>query len=259
MNSHTPTDSRDAAVDTAPAPFNLRSRFITAVVVKLSGPVGEPFYSALDLMIRQAPHFFVGAPLVIDVELASSLQDKADFLRLAREMRNRRLFAIGIQNGTEEQSVAASHAGLLALQGGRDTALEAKRPKDRTAQAPDSTKVPDPPQDPAKVETLIVTDPVRSGQRVFAGNGDLIVVNSVSAGAELVAHGNIHVYGAMRGRALAGVNGDTAARIFCQSLEAELIAISGLYKTSDDFDPSVLKQRTQAYLQDDTLCLDILK
>lgn len=246
------------AADPIPAAFNLRSRFITAVVVKLAGPVGEPFYQALDLMMRQAPHFFVGAPLVIDVQLAPTLQDKADFLRLAREMRNRRLFAIGIQNGTEQQSVAASHAGLLALAGGRDAALDQTSRPDRVgkdAADPDAT----PPQSDYIAETLIVTEPVRSGQRICADRGDLIVVSSVSPGAELVAHGNIHVYGPLRGRALAGVNGDMRARVFCQSFEAELIAIAGLYQTSDDFDPAVLKHRTQAFLQDDTLCVESFK
>lgn len=250
------------AADPVPPAFHLRSRFITAVVVKLAGPVGDAFYRALDQMMRQAPHFFVGAPLVIDVQLAPSLQDKADFLRLAREMRNRRLFAIGIQNGTDAQSVAASHAGLLALAGGRDSALDQTARPDRTesrrtepethAAAPD-----DLPE--ALPETLIVTEPVRSGQRIFADRGDLIVVGSVSPGAELVAHGNIHVYGPLRGRALAGVNGDMGARVFCQSFEAELIAIAGLYQTSDDFDPAVLKQRTQAFLRDDTLCVDPIR
>jgi septum site-determining protein MinC len=236
-----------------PAAFHLRSRFLTAVVLKLAGSVGQAFYDALDLMIRQAPHFFVGAPLVIDVQMAPDLQDKADFLRLAREMRNRRLFAIGIQNGTEAQSVAASHAGLLALQGGRDAAFDtAARPRGGEA-SPDTAPAAAEPDSPG--DALIVTDPVRSGQRVFADRGDLIVVGSVSPGAELVAHGNIHVYGPMRGRALAGVNGNMDARVFCQSFEAELIAIAGLYKTSDNFDPAVLKQRVQAFLRDDTLCI----
>jgi septum site-determining protein MinC len=84
-------------------------------------------------------------------------------------------------------------------------------------------------------------------------------VGSVSPGAELVAHGNIHVYGPMRGRALAGVNGNLSARVFCQSFEAELIAIAGLYQTSDNFDPAVLKLRTQAFLRDETLCVEPFK
>jgi septum site-determining protein MinC len=81
----------------------------------------------------------------------------------------------------------------------------------------------------------------------------------VSSGAELIAHGNIHIYGPLRGRALAGVNGDRNARIFCQNLEAELIAIAGLYRTSDDLGPAVRQQRVQALLRNDTLCVEPLK
>jgi septum site-determining protein MinC len=100
---------------------------------------------------------------------------------------------------------------------------------------------------------------VRSGQRIVAEHGDLVVVASVSSGAELIAHGNVHVYGRLRGRALAGVDGDRTARIFCQSLEAELIAIAGLYKTSDDLGADVARKRVQAFLDDDALCIEVLK
>ena len=107
--------------------------------------------------------------------------------------------------------------------------------------------------------TLLITEPVRSGQRIFADRGDLIVMAPVSSGAELIAHGNIHIYGPLRGRALAGVNGDRTARIFCQNLEAELIAIAGLYRTSDDLGPALRQTRIQAFLKDDTLCVEPLK
>jgi septum site-determining protein MinC len=100
---------------------------------------------------------------------------------------------------------------------------------------------------------------VRSGQQIFAERGDLVVVASVSPGAELIARGNIHVYGTLRGRALAGVHGDSAARIFCEALDAELLAIAGLYKLSDAIDPSLRRQRVQAFLDDGTLCVESLK
>jgi septum site-determining protein MinC len=106
---------------------------------------------------------------------------------------------------------------------------------------------------------LLVTEPVRSGQQIFAERGDLVVVASVSPGAELIARGNIHVYGTLRGRALAGVHGDSAARIFCEALDAELLAIAGLYKLSDAFDPSLRRQRVQAFLDDGTLRVESLK
>jgi septum site-determining protein MinC len=100
---------------------------------------------------------------------------------------------------------------------------------------------------------------VRSGQKIVAERGDLVVCASVGSGAELVAVGNIHVYGALRGRALAGVNGDETARIFCQHLDAELLAIAGLYRTSEDLGPDIRKQRIQAFLQEEKLVVEALQ
>ena len=113
--------------------------------------------------------------------------------------------------------------------------------------------------EPQTSRALLITEPVRSGQQIFAEDGDLIVLASVSSGAELIARGNIHIYGRMRGRALAGVNGDKRARIFCQALDAELIAIAGLYKISDEFPPEARKQRVQVLLKNEELCIEPLK
>jgi septum site-determining protein MinC len=230
-------------------PLQVRGRSFTAVVLRLAEAADEAFYDALDALMRQAPHFFVNAPLVLDLEQASGLEAKADFVKLVRQLRARKLSAVGIQNGTAEQGVAAFGAGLITLQGGRDVPMErGGRPLAAVAKPPEPT-----------VASLVVTEPVRSGQRVFADRGDLVVVAAVGSGAELIAQGNIHVYGPLRGRALAGVNGDRAARIFCQCLEAELVAIAGLYRTSDDLGPSVRSQRVQAFLQDDALRVEPLK
>jgi septum site-determining protein MinC len=218
-------------------------------VLRLAGAADQVFYEALDALMRQAPHFFVNAPLVLDLEQAAELQAKGDFVKLVRALRARRLSVIGIQNGTAEQGVAAFGAGLITLQGGRDVPVErGGRP------VPPAPRAAEP-----AVASVLVTEPVRSGQRIFADRGDLVVVASVGSGAELIAQGNIHIYGPLRGRALAGVNGDRTARIFCQSLEAELIAIAGLYRTSDDLGPAVRQQRVQAFLRDETLCVEPLK
>jgi septum site-determining protein MinC len=238
-----------AGLTVAPMPLQVRGRSFTAVVLRVTTAPDAAFFEALDTLMRQAPHFFVNAPLVLDVEQAQDLDEKADFLKLVRQLRARKLTAVGIQGATPEQGVAAFGAGLMTLQGGREASLErGARP------VPAEVK---PAPEPAA--SLLVTEPVRSGQRIFADRGDLIVMAAVSSGAELIAHGNIHIYGPLRGRALAGVNGDRTARIFCQSLEAELIAIAGLYRTSDDLGPAVRQTRVQAFLQDDTLCVEPLK
>jgi len=229
-------------------PFQIRGRSFTAVVLELAGAADQAFYEALDALLKQAPHFFTNAPFVIDLDKAASLQLNGDFTRLVRELRGRKLSVIGVQNGSMGQNAAALGAGLITLQGGRD--VPAERDGGRAA-APGVAE--------AAPATLLITEPVRSGQRIFADRGDLVVVSSVSSGAELIAQGSIHVYGRLRGRALAGVNGDKTARIFCQSLEAELVAIAGLYRTSDDLGPAVRQQRVQAFLQDERLCLEPLK
>lgn len=236
--------SRRAAV----APFQVRGRFFTAIVLQVAGAPDAAFFQALDAILAQAPHFFTNAPFVLDLNHAPGIDAAFDFAGLMRELRKRRVNLIGVQNGTIAQNRVAVAAGLIALQGGCDIPPDGK---------PGSLPAAEPAEPPAG--TLLVTAPVRSGQRVFAEMGDLVVTGSVGSGAELIARGNIHVYGPMRGRALAGVNGDAAARIFCQCLEAELIAIGGLYRTSDEIDPSWRKRRVQAFLRDGALCIEPLK
>lgn len=327
----------EAAASAIITPLQVRGRSFTAVVLRLTGPADKPFYDSLEALMRQAPHFFINAPLVVDLAEAPEFLDKADFVKLARQLRARKLAVIGIQNGTPEQGVAAFAAGLTTLQGGRDANLErtvrpaafaaekarveaaaeaakeaakeaaqavptgddaakdvaakdgpaksdapqaeavasdpetsdpaktdlatpdAAKPAEKPAEKPADSKPEEPKPAEAGAASVIVTEPVRSGQRIYADRGDLVVMAPVSSGAELIAHGNIHVYGPLRGRALAGVNGDKTARIFCQSLEAELVAIAGLYRTSDDMPADLRNKRAQAFLQDDTLKIEPLK
>lgn len=231
------------------APFQVRGRFFTAIVLQVASAPDAEFYKSLDGILTQAPHFFTNAPFVLDLNTATGIGPTFDFLGLVRELRKRRVTLIGVQNGTIEQNRAALTAGLMTLQGGSDLPPDAKN--GGGAATVDEEEVPR--------GALLITNPVRSGQRVFSDMGDLVVVASVGSGAELIARGNIHIYGRMRGRALAGVNGDQNARIFCQSLEAELIAIGGLYKTSEDIDASLRTRRVQAFLEDGSLRIEPLK
>lgn len=258
---------------TSVAPFQVRGRFFTAVVLQLTRAPDAAFFAAIDTMLAQAPHFFANAPFVLDLDRTAEVGPSFDFIALTREFRNRKITLIGVQNGTIAQNKAALHAGLLTLPSGTDVLPEsrkrdgaakeagpAKASEERKASA-DKTTLPaeSSGSDSAGVPALLVTEPVRSGQRIFAERGDLVVVASVSAGAELIARGNIHVYGPLRGRALAGVNGDSAARIFCQSLEAELIAIAGLYQISDGIEPSLRQRRVQAFLEGGCMRVEPLK
>ncbi len=245
-------------------PLEVRGRFLTAVVLPLTGLADDRFYAGLDALLEKSPHFFADAPLILDVERADGLRTQDDFQALLANLRTRRLTPIGIQNATNGQSAEAAGAGLTTLPAGKTTPMERKprpvpaavRKVEPGANGRSATR---PAGLSAGSANKLIHEPVRSGQRIVAEGGDLVVVASVSSGAELIAHGNVHVYGRMRGRALAGVNGDRSARIFCQSLEAELIAIAGLYKTSEDLGPEVSGKRVQAFLQDDALCIEVLK
>ncbi|CUH39997.1 Septum site-determining protein MinC [Jannaschia seosinensis] len=232
-------------------PFQIRGRFFTAVALRLDARVDDAFLAALDAQISQAPAFFDDAPVVIDLQKVAEILPKPELVRLIDALKGRGLSVFGIQNGTEEQITAARAAGLIPLRGGREVPLE------RTARSSD----PAPKAAPARPEaaTRLITEPVRSGQRIFNDRGDLVVVASVSAGAELIAEGSIHVYGQLRGRALAGVNGDTKARIFCQSLDAELLAIAGLYQTSEGLGSEIRNERVQVFLRDEMLCIEKLR
>jgi septum site-determining protein MinC len=106
--------------------------------------------------------------------------------------------------------------------------------------------------------SLTVTEPVRSGQSLVFPDGDVTVVGSVASGAEIIAGGSIHVYGTLRGRALAGTMGNASARIFCRKLEAELIAIDGFYKTAEDMEPALRGQAVQIWLEGEAIVADIL-
>jgi septum site-determining protein MinC len=269
----------DNAQRASVAPFQVRGRFFTAIVLQMAHAPDAAFFDAVDTMLRQTPHFYANAPFVLDLDRAEDIGPTFDFVGLARELRNRKVTLIGVQNGSIEQNKAALHAGLITLPSGTDVLPDSRKPqgasKGHDTAKPDpainenkkhqdsSPPEPKPRQAPvaaySSATSLLVTEPVRSGQQIFAERGDLVIVASVSPGAELIARGNIHVYGALRGRALAGVHGDNAARIFCETLDAELIAIAGLYKPSEAIDASLRRRRVQAFLDDGTLCVEALK
>ncbi|HLI20435.1 MAG TPA: septum site-determining protein MinC [Stellaceae bacterium] len=284
-------DVSDRTPQTSVAPFQVRGRFFTAIVLQMTRAPDAGFFAALDTMLAQTPHFFANAPFVLDLEHAAEIGPSFDFIGLARDLRNRKIMLIGVQNGTIGQNKAALHAGLITLPSGTNVlpdsrkrngaAKEKEKEKEKETEAaqaqerretgrPESLAEESRGAEAQSAEgqgadadaqgaTMIVADPVRSGQRIFADRGDLVVVASVSPGAELIARGNIHVYGPLRGRALTGVNGDAAARIFCHSLEAELIAIAGLYRISDGIEPALRHRRVQAFLEDGRLRVEPLK
>lgn len=251
------------------APFQLRGNSFTMMVLKVVAPDDPSFFGQLTSKIRQAPNFFRNAPVVLDLEDLDPLPPGFDFVDFVVQLRSYNLIAVGIQGGSPELQALALEAGLPTMPAGR-AVREAEAPRgaegERFGLAPGRAPTDPLPQRavpqaaPADGQrpTLVVTEPVRSGRQVYAARGDLIVLGPVSPGAELLADGNIHVYGTLRGRALAGVSGDRSARIFCQSLEAELVSIAGLYRVSEDLDSTVFRKAVQVWLDDGYLRMDPL-
>lgn len=154
---------------------------------------------------------------------------------------------IGIRGGNPQQNKIAHELCLPVYSNNARNTEVTERQKITPATSINEKSAGQPP-------TKLITHPVRSGQRVYT-QGDLVVLAQVSAGAEIIAEGNIHVYGTLRGRALAGVQGNMEARIFCSILQAELVSIAGNYKISEDLDKTVYNKPVHIYLSNHTLVI----
>ncbi len=202
--------------------------------------------------IAQAPEFFRNSPLLVDLQTLNSHDLEIDPLEIVQLLRKYDFLSIGIRGGTDLQNKAAIK-GNVAVHSSRSSQVSNK------PQHPPKNILPDPPDQGSgsteqPLENKLITQPVRSGQRVYA-KGDLIITATVSAGAEIMAEGNIHVYGSLRGRALAGVQGNTSSRIFCSDLLAELVSIAGNYQVSDELEESIRHKPVQIYLQNQSLII----
>lgn len=251
-----------AAVPADPArpdqPFQIRGNSYTLMTLRLFDPAAPDLFARLREKVEQAPGFFLNAPMVIDVEPIAD-QPAFDLGPLIEGLRQCKLMAVGITGGGEAWNQAALAAGLGVMAAARPAPRPAPKPAPRPdpAAAPEPAATPEPEEDsPAGVR--VVAEPVRSGQQVYAPGADLVVLGPVNRGAEVLADGHIHVYGSLRGRALAGIGGDTTARIFCRSLEAELVAIAGVYKVSDQIQDRLWQQSVQVRLDQDRIEVDAL-
>ena len=206
----------------------LRGRSYVAFVFVPTVPIVD-WLQEIDATIARSPGFFVGRPVVID--LSSVDLSQTGIAHLLTSLQERNIRVLGIE-GVEEARLTQGMPPLLS--GGRHCAVEQSAPK----------KV-----EPKKPASLLLETPVRSGQTVIFPDGDVTVLGSVGSGAEVVAGGSIHIYGALRGRAMAGVNGFSSARIFCQKIEAELLAIDGFYRTAEEIDAALRGQPAQAWLE----------
>jgi septum site-determining protein MinC len=203
--------------------------FVFCPVVPIVGWLEE-----IDATLARSPGFFVGKPVVLDLSAVDLSQTAIAHLVTSLEQRNIRILGI---EGVDAGLVTTSMPPLLT--GGRHCVLTQNETKK--------------PEAKPKPTSLLLESPVRSGQSIVFTEGDVTVLGSVGSGAEIVAGGSIHVYGTLRGRAMAGVNGNSAARIYCQKIEAELLAIDGYYQTAEEINITLRSRPAQAWLDGDTM------
>lgn len=226
--------------------IQLGGRMITVSLLRVLAPSLQAISANLDQRLRVAPSL-AGLPTVLDLENLGSAAAEVDIPGLMALLRARDVSLIGVRDSGDAARGAALAAGLPALK--MDGARMVHRGSDQSAVAPAA---------PAPVRTLTVTQPVRSGQQVYARGADLILLAPVSAGAEVMADGNIHAYGRLRGRAIAGGQGDAAARIYCQRLDAELVAIAGYYRLSEQIGDAERTGPVQIRLEGESLLIEPL-
>jgi len=217
--------------------IRVRGRSFMAFVIAPEPPLAD-WLAELDAQIRRSPGFFEARPVIID--LAALAGPEPGTATLLDDLEKRGISVIDVENAG---AVPGTDPWRRRLVGGR-----AAGEVDLAAAA-----------QPPEPSSLVVTEPVRSGQSITFPKGDVTVIGSVSSGAEVLAGGCIHIYGALRGRAIAGALGTANARIFCRKFEAELVSIDGFYKTADQMDPALRGQPVEIGLVGDAIIISALR
>ncbi|HEY8708717.1 MAG TPA: septum site-determining protein MinC [Burkholderiaceae bacterium] len=244
--------------------FELKSAALTLVAVVLKTTDLALLAQELDARFADAPGLFDQDPVVIDLSFVRDAATAIDFVVLVHLLRGHKMLPVAVKAGSAQQIEDALAAGLSETHSGSATTLPVRRyaladpPGAATHLTPLTAATAGAP--PATRGALIVDKPLRSGQRVYAKGGDLIVLAVVSYGAEVIADGNIHVYAPLRGRAAAGALGDTAARIFTTCMEPQLLSIAGIYRTTEtELPAAVLGKPAQVRLDGEKLVVEALK
>ncbi|UVK77043.1 MAG: Z-ring positioning protein MinC [Sodalis sp. Fle] len=214
-------------------PIELKGSNFTLSVIHVHDAQPEEIRRAIQEKIKQAPSFLQNAPVVINV---ARLSHESDWFEMYQAVSATGLYVVGVSgcNDNKLKQTIISR-GLPLLTEGKPLM-----------------------QAPPVAKTLLINTPVRSGQQIYARNSDLIITNSVSDGAEIIADGNIHIYGMMRGRALAGASGDGECKIFCTHFFPEIISISGQYWLSDQIPNKFLGKTALLSLQNGKLTIQPL-
>ena len=246
-------------VDRDSMAFTFKGGMLPMTVMELTSADPERIREQLAGKLSQSPAFFQHTPVVLNVEKLD--EPHLALERICAVCRAHKLLPVAVRGGPDPVKQSAWALGL-----GWFPPQEASRPRSLEgvaddAESPVDAEVAEPMAADVAPDTVaastaggrIYRGTVRSGQQVTAPEGDLVVVGAVNAGAEVLAAGSVHVYGALRGRALAGIHGDVKAGIFCRELHAELLSVAGNYKRLEDIDPRLLGTTVQVQLFDDQL------
>ncbi len=246
--------------------LELRGVLTALNVLRVLSPDLEAIARSLDTRIQEAPDLFSGAPVVLDVSaLEGDLEAGTKTLhglrlgRLVDLLRTRGLVPVAVSGLPAGRAQEAQQVGLGILDASGAKKLTRRAPQERAqpdAAGSKPSAAPPPVLDASG--TLTLTQPLRSGQIVYADGRDAIALAGVNPGAELIADGNIHIYSALRGRAMAGARGNTDARIYCHKFEADLVAIAGVYLSADELPKQHRGKSVQVWLQDGELAFSEL-
>ena len=225
----------------AKASLRIKGRSFVALVLMPEAPVAA-WLDALAAQVARSPSFFEGRPVIVDLSALAGQEDGFEALIQTLERRDMRIIGVeGAAPGWTDSEVWGRPP--IATQG---------RP-DRFVEILDET--PEQPPAPPEPTSLVLAGPIRSGQTVLFDKGDVTVMGSVASGAEIIAGGSIHIYGTLRGRAIAGFTGQPGAHIFCRRMDAELVAIDGVYKVADDMPEALRGKPVHATLDGDSVVM----
>lgn len=207
--------------------FKLKASFLPMTVIQLSRSDQRSVAAQLKEIRSKAPHYFHRSPVVLDVRGLKRPAKGLDLAKLCHLLRAYELLPVGVQGLSPAEEIKAQELGLATMR----TSQPSSEPEPEPESKPAISQHTQPPQSESLLRRipLVVTKPVRSGMRVYAKESHLVLLAPVSSGAECIADGDIYCYAPVRGRLLAGASGDVEAKIFCQTLEAELIAVAGYY------------------------------
>lgn len=217
-------------------PIELKGVQLPALLALPDSPDQQSLHDAIDALLAKHAGFFDGEALALDLSGLGERSLEFDWHALLEVFRGHGLSLIGVCNAPEPVAQAFRGAGLAAWNLNlRENARPPRAEPPPSPPAPKAEAAPQPqpaaaPAAPAREPTRLIDKPVRSGQRIYAEGGDLVVLAAVNPGGELIADGSIHVYGPLRGKALAGARGDASARIYCSDFDAELVSVAGVYR-----------------------------